>query len=171
MSGCSTVADNGFVVEDVMRLADKSMIVFFTLGFALDFSGETALAQSAERFAGTLSCAKSAFAKPARREPITVEVAGGVARYRHIVLNEDGTAGVGMETGEGTIGKDGKATLAGAWKSQSGVYSYEARYVGTFGAKGGELAGNQAWTIHGRKGERSCTVNLSKRGRGFLRRY
>jgi hypothetical protein len=132
-------------------------------------SASSALADTPERFAGTLSCAKSAFAKPARREPITVEVTGGAARYRHTVLNEDGTAGVGMETGEGTIGKDGKVALAGAWKSQGGVYAYEARYAGTLGAKGGELAGNQAWTIHGRKGERSCTIKVSKRGRGLLR--
>jgi hypothetical protein len=129
----------------------------------------SALAQSAERLVGTLSCAKSTFAKPARREPITIEINGNVARYRHTVLNEDGTAGVGMETGEGKIGKDGKVTLVGAWKSRSGVYSYESRYSGTLGAKGGELAGEQAWTIHGRKGERTCTMNLSKQGRGLLR--
>jgi hypothetical protein len=151
--------------------AAGKVAVALAAGLAAELAASSALAETLERFVGTLSCVKSAFAKPARREPITVEVAGGVAHYRHTVLNEDGTAGVGMETGEGTIGKDGKVTLAGAWKSQSGVYSYEARYVGTFGAKGGELAGNQAWTIHGRKGERSCTVNLSKRGRGFLRRY
>ena len=36
-------------------------------------------------------------------------------------------------------------------------------------ARGGELAGLQAWTIHGRKGERGCTMSLSKRGRGLLR--
>jgi hypothetical protein len=132
--------------------------------------GDAEPAQSPERFVGTLSCAKSTFAKPARREPITLEIVDGVARYRHTVLNEDGTAGVGMETGEGKIGKDGKVTLAGTWKSQSGVYSYEARYAGALGAKGGELAGPQAWTINGRKGERSCTVNLSKRGRGLLLR-
>jgi hypothetical protein len=153
-----------------MRAAGK-VTMALAAGLAAELTASSALPETPERFVGTLSCAKSAFAKPARREPITVEVAGGVARYRHTVLNEDGTAGVGMETGEGTVGKDGKVTLAGAWKSQGGVYSYEARYVGTFGAKGGELAGNQAWTIHGRKGERSCTVNLSKRGRGFLRRY
>ncbi|TMJ52978.1 MAG: hypothetical protein E6G84_05455 [Alphaproteobacteria bacterium] len=109
------------------------------------------------------------FAKPARREPVTIEIAGNVARYRHTVLNEDGTAGVGMETGEGTIGKDGKVTLVGAWKGRGGLYAYEARYAGTLAAKGGELAGNQAWTIHGRKDERSCTMILSKRGRGLLR--
>ena len=132
-------------------------------------SASSSLAEGPERFVGTLSCAKSAFAKPARREPITVEVTDGVALYRHTVLNEDGTAGVGMETGEGKIGKDGRLTLAGTWKSQSRGYSYEARYAGTLGAKGGELAGLQNWSIHGRKDERSCTVNLSKRRSLLLR--
>ncbi len=151
-----------------MRAAGKATAGLLAAGLAAQWTASSAIAQTQERFVGTLSCAKSAFAKPARREPITVEVAGGVARYRHTVLNEDGTAGVGMETGEGAIGKDGKVMLAGTWKSQSGVYSYEARYAGTLGTKG-ELAGQQAWIIHGRKGERSCTVILSKRGRGLLR--
>jgi hypothetical protein len=136
---------------------------------AAEFFASSSLAETPERFVGTLSCAKSTFANAARREPMTIEVNGNVARYRHTVLNEDGTAGVGMETGEGRIGKDGKVTLVGAWKSGSGVYSYESRYSGTLGAKGGKLAGEQAWTIHGRKGERSCTMNLSKQGRGLLR--
>jgi hypothetical protein len=152
-----------------MRAAGTTAAALLAAGLAAESVVNSALAQAPDRFVGTLSCAKSTFAKPARREPITIEIAGSVARYRHTVLNEDGTAGVGMETGEGTIGKDGKVTLAGAWKSRSGVYSYESRYAGTLGAKGGELAGNQAWTIHGRKDERSCTMILSKRGRGLLR--
>jgi hypothetical protein len=149
-----------------MHIARKTAVALAAVLVA-GSSATSALAEIPERFVGTLSCAKSTFAKPARREPITVEVADGVARYRHTVLNEDGTAGVGMETGEG---KDGKVALTGIWKSQSGVYSYEALYTGMLGAKGGELAGPQAWTIHGRKGERSCTVNLSKRRRGLLLR-
>jgi hypothetical protein len=152
-----------------MHIARKTAVALAVV-LIVGSSASSALAETPERFVGTLSCAKSTFAKPARREPITLEIVDGVARYRHTVLNEDGTAGVGMETGEGKISKDGKVTLAGTWKSQSGVYSYEARYAGALGAKGGELAGPQAWTINGRKGERSCTVNLSKRGRGLLLR-
>jgi hypothetical protein len=148
----------------------RNTAVGLAAALAVGSSASSALAATPERFVGTLSCAKSTFAKPARREPITLEVADGVARYRHTVLNEDGTAGVGMEIGEGKIGKDGKVMLAGTWRSQSGAYSYEARYAGTLGAKGGELAGPQAWTIRGRKDERSCTVNLSKRSRGLLLR-
>jgi hypothetical protein len=85
------------------------------------------------------------------------------------VLNEDGTAGVGVETGEGAIGKDGRVTLVGAWKSRAGGYSYEARYSGTLAANGGELSGHQSWMLHGRKGERSCTLTLTRSGRGLLR--
>jgi len=126
----------------------------------------SASAQTPERFSGTLSCAKSAFANAARREPFTLEITGKIARYRHTVLNEDGTAGVGTESGEGSVAPEGRVTLVGGWKS--GAYSYEARYSGTLAAKGGELAGNQAWTIHGRKDERSCTITLSKRRRGLV---
>ena len=152
-----------------MRAAGTTAAILLTAGLVVELIASSALAQSAERLVGTLSCAKSTFAKPARREPITVEIAGSVARYRHTVLNEDGTAGVGVETGEGAIGKDGRVTLVGAWKSRGGLYSYEARYSGTLDARGGELAGHQAWTIHGRNGERSCTMALSRRGRGLLR--
>jgi len=152
-----------------MRAAGTTAAALLAAGLAAEPAANSALAQVPDRFVGTLSCAKSTLAKPARREPVTIEIAGNVARYRHTVLNEDGTAGVGMETGEGTIGKDGKVTLVGAWKGRGGLYSYEARYSGTLAAKGGELAGNQAWTIHGRKDERSCTMILSKRGRGLLR--
>jgi hypothetical protein len=152
-----------------MRAATKATGGLLAAILTAQAVASSALAESPERLAGMLSCAKSSFAGAARREPITLEVAGGVARYRHTVLNEDGTAGVGMETGEGPVGRDGRATLVGAWKSQGGGYSYEARYSGTLGAKGGELAGHQAWSIHGRKGERSCTMTLSRRGRGLLR--
>ena len=152
-----------------MRAAGTTAAILLTAGLVAELIASSALAQSAERLVGTLSCAKSTFAKPARREPITIEIAGSVARYRHTVLNEDGTAGVGVETGEGAIGQDGQVTLVGAWKSRGGPYSYEARYSGTLDARGGELAGHQAWTIHGRKGERSCTMTLSRRGRGLLR--
>jgi hypothetical protein len=51
---------------------------------------------------------------------------------------------------------------------EPGVSTPEARCRNA-GAKDGELAGLQAWTIHGRKGERGCTMTLSKRGRGLLR--
>ena len=94
-----------------MGAAGKAMALL-AAGLAAEFVASSAFAQTPERFVGTLSCAKSTFAKPARREPVTIEIAGNVARYRHTVLNEDGTAGVGMETGEGTIGKDGKRTAA-----------------------------------------------------------
>lgn len=152
-----------------MRSYVNTMLFFVALSLSVESPTTPARAQTGERFVGVLSCAKSTFAKAARREPVTIEIAGSVARYRHTVLDEDGTAGVGMETGEGTIGKDGRVTLVGAWKSRSALYAYEARYSGTLGAKGGELAGLQAWTIHGRKGERGCTMTLSKRGRGLLR--
>ena len=152
-----------------MRAAGTTAAILLTAGLVAELIASSARAQNAERLVGTLSCGKSTFAKPARREPITIEIAGSVARYRHTVLNEDGTAGVGVETGEGAIGKDGQVTLMGSWKSRGGLYAYEARYSGTLGARGGELAGHQAWTIHGRKSERSCTMTLSRRGRGLLR--
>jgi len=156
------------MIRESMSIPRETAVALAAVA-VVGLSASSSLAEVPERFVGTLSCAKSAFAKPARREPITVEVIDGVARYRHTVLNEDGTAGVGMETGEGKIGKDGKVTLGGTWKSRNRGYSYEARYTGTLGAKGDELAGSQNWTIHGRKDERSCTVNLSKR-RGLLLR-
>jgi len=150
-----------------MRACGAALNVLATLLSASLAGG--AIAQTHERLTGTLSCAKSAFANAARREPVTIDVASNVAHYRHTVLNEDGTAGVGVETGEGTVAKDGRVTLLGAWKSQARGYSYEARYSGTLGANGGELAGHQAWTLNGRKGERSCTMTLTKSGRGLLR--
>jgi hypothetical protein len=155
--------------EKSMRGRGATAASLIAAVLAVEFSASSSPAEIPERFVGTLSCAKSTFANAARREPITIEVTGAVARYRHTVLDEDGTAGVGIENGEGTIAKDGRVTLRGDWKSRTGGYSYEARYSGTLGAKGGELAGQQAWTIHGRKGERSCTMTLSRRGRGLLR--
>ena len=152
-----------------MRFYVKTMLFFVAQSLSVESPTTPGRAQTQERFVGTLSCAKSMFAKPARREPVTIEIAGNVARYRHTVLNEDGTAGVGMETGEGTVAKDGRVTLLGAWKSQARGYSYEARYSGTLGANGGELEGHQSWIVHGRKGERSCTMILTKSGRRLLR--
>jgi hypothetical protein len=152
-----------------MRTAGTTAAALLATSLAAQWAASSAVAQTRERFVGTLSCAKSTFAKPARREPVTIEVVGNVASYRHTVLDEDGTEGIGTETGEGAIGKDGRVTLVGAWKSRGGLYSYEARYSGTLDAKGGELTGLQAWIIHGRKAERDCTMTLSKRGRGLLR--
>ena len=129
----------------------------------------TASAEPPERFSGTLSCTKSGFAPAARREPVTAELTSNVVRYRHTVLDDEGTAGMGVETGEGTIGKDGRLTLNGLWRSHSAGYAYDARYSGTLGPKGGELSGHQVWTIEGRKAERGCTMTLSRAGRGFLR--
>jgi hypothetical protein len=151
-----------------MSAGARTAVVFAAASLATGLTAAPALAQVPERFSGTLSFAKSAFAKAARREPFTLDVAGEIARYRHTVLNEDGTAGVGTEAGEGPVGSDGRVTLAGAWKSPTGVYSYAARYSGTLTSKGGQLAGNQAWKMDGRSGERSCTITLSKRRRGLI---
>jgi hypothetical protein len=82
-----------------MRAAGTTAAILLAAGLVAELIASSARAQSAGRFVGTLSCAKSTFAKAARREPITIEIAGSVARYRHTVLDEDGTAGVGMETG------------------------------------------------------------------------
>ena len=139
----------------------------FLVGMAVGaLPSASASAETSERFSGTLSCAKSAFAKAARREPFTLEITGKIVRYRHTVLDEDGTAGVGTESGEGILGPDGRVTLAGSWKG--GAYSYEARYSGTLAPAGGQLAGQQVWKMDGRGGERSCTITLSKRRRGLV---
>ena len=142
---------------------------FIGVALAATVTLASASAEPPERFSGTLSCSKSAFAPAARREPVTAELKSNVVRYRHTVLDDEGTAGIGVETGEGTIGKDGRLTLNGVWRSHTAGYAYDARYSGTLGPKGGELSGHQAWTIQGRKAERSCTMTLSRAGRGFLR--
>lgn len=157
------------VDEMRMRLLRRTAVAFITVVLPPQSIAGAALAQAPERFLGTLSCTKSSFVPAAHREPVTAELTSNVLRYRHTVLDEEGTAGMGVETGEGTVAKDGHVTLTGAWKSDAAGYAYEARYAGTVGPKGGELSGHQAWTIHGRRAERSCKMTLSRAARGFLR--
>jgi len=147
----------------------KTTGAFISVALAATVTLASTSAEPLERLSGTLSCSKSAFAPAARREPVTAELKSNLVRYRHTVLDDEGTAGMGVETGEGTIGKDGRLTLNGIWRSHSAGYAYDARYSGTLGPKGGEFSGHQVWTIQGRKAERSCTMTLSRAGRGFLR--
>jgi hypothetical protein len=152
-----------------MTLHRRTAVAFIIAALLLPWIHDIVSAQALERFSGTLSCTKSSFVPAAHREPVTAELTSNVLRYRHTVLDEDGTAGMGVETGEGPVARDGHVTLTGAWKSQAAGYAYEARYAGTVGPKGGELSGHQAWTIHGRRAERSCRMTLSRTARGLLR--
>jgi hypothetical protein len=101
------------------------------------------------------------------REAIEVTIAGGAARYSHVVRLNDGTVESPAEQGTGTI--DGqKIDLQGTWKG--GGRQYEAKYSGSFVRRGAKLKGTQTWTDGGKTVTRACAGAIKRPLKPFLPR-
>jgi hypothetical protein len=118
-------------------------------------------------YRGTMVCDKLPFTSDQMREAIEVTIAGGAARYSHVVrLSKVGVEAT-TEQGTGTI--DGqKINLQGAWKG--GSRTYEAKYGGTFVRRSAKLRGTQTWTDGGKTVTRACAGAIKRPLRPFLPR-
>jgi len=118
-------------------------------------------------YRGTMVCDKMPFTSDKMREAIEVTIAGGAARYRHVVRLRSGAVEAAAEQGSGTI--DGqKIDLQGAWKS--GSRSYEAKYSGSFVRRSALLKGTQTWTDGGKTVIRACAGAIKRPLKPFLPR-
>jgi hypothetical protein len=118
-------------------------------------------------YRGTMVCDKLPFTSDQMREAIEVTIAGGAARYSHVVrLSKVGVEAT-TEQGTGTI--DGqKINLQGTWKG--GSRTYEAKYGGTFVRRSAKLRGTQTWTDGGKTVTRACAGAIKRPLRPFLPR-
>jgi len=94
-------------------------------------------------YRGTMLCDKLPFTNDRMREAIEVTIAGGTARYSHVVRLSKVDVEATTEQGAGTV-EGQKISLQGGWKG--GNRSYEAKYSGSFVRRSATLRGTQTWT-------------------------
>lgn len=98
-------------------------------------------------YRGTMVCDRLPFTSDQMREAIEVTIAGGAARYSHVVRLRKVAVEDVAELGTGTI--DGqKIDLQGTWKG--GSREYKAKYSGNFVRRSAKLKGTQTWTDGGK---------------------
>jgi len=117
-------------------------------------------------YRGTLVCDKLPFTTTTMREAIDVTIAGGVARYNHVVRMRDRAAEV-LEKGVGVV-KGQNIDLQGSWKDDT--RQYEAKYSGTFVRRSAQLKGTQSWTDGGKTVTRACSGAIKRPLKPFLPR-
>jgi hypothetical protein len=118
-------------------------------------------------YRGTLVCDKLPFMRAKTREAIDVTIAGGAARYNHVVRLRAGTVEPGLEKGTGTL-KDQRISLQGSWSG--GKRAYKAAYSGTFVRRSAKLSGTQTWSDGGKTITRACSGAIKRPLRAFLPR-
>ena len=118
-------------------------------------------------YRGTLVCDKMPFTSGKMREAIEVTIAGGAARYNHVVRLRDAAAGTVVEQGTGTLSGQ-NIDLQGSWKD--GARQYEAKYSGTFVRRSAQLKGTQTWTEGGKTITRACAGAIKRPLKPFLPR-
>ena len=112
-------------------------------------------------YPGMLDCAQLPFTKGPQRAAVQFRVERDKVTYSRTVKNENNTAAVGTETGNGTIAADGATSLTGGWRGSRD--SYSASYSGRLSAKGGKLGGQQNWTYKRQRYTRDCAITVSGR--------
>jgi hypothetical protein len=118
-------------------------------------------------YRGTMVCDKLPFTSDQMREAIEVTIAGGAARYSHVVRLHKVAVEDAAEQGTGTL--DGqKIDLQGSWKS--GGREYQAKYSGSFGRRSAKLKGTQTWTDGGKTMTRACAGAIKRPLKPFLPR-
>jgi hypothetical protein len=118
-------------------------------------------------YRGTMVCEKLPFISDRMREAIEVTIAGGAARYSHVVrLSKVGVEAT-SEQGTGTI-NGLKINLQGGWKG--GDRSYEAKYSGNFVRRSARLTGTQTWIDGGKTVVRACSGAIKRPLKPFLPR-
>ena len=117
-------------------------------------------------YRGTLLCDKLPFTSAPMREAIEVTIAGGVARYNHVVRLRDKPSEM-VEKGVGIV-KGQNIELQGSWKDDT--RQYEAKYSGTFVRRSAQLKGTQTWTDRGKTATRTCSGAIKRPLKPFLPR-
>ena len=117
-------------------------------------------------YRGTLMCDKLPFTSAPMREAIEVTIAGGVARYNHVVRLRDKPSEM-VEKGVGVV-KGQNIDLQGSWKDDT--RQYEAKYSGTFVRRSAQLKGTQIWTDAGKTTTRNCSGAIKRPLKPFLPR-
>ena len=118
-------------------------------------------------YRGTLVCEKLPFTRTQMREAIEVTIAGGAARYSHVVRLRDKEAEAVAEQGTGTLSNQ-NIDLRGSWKD--GGRQYEAKYSGTFVRRNARLKGTQTWTDGAKTITRACAGAIKRPLKPFLPR-
>jgi hypothetical protein len=118
-------------------------------------------------YRGTMVCDKLPFTSNKMREAIEVTIAGGAARYSHVVRLRNAAVEAAAEQGTGTIAGQ-KIELQGTWKS--GSRGYEAKYSGSFVRRSAKLKGTQTWTDGGKTVTRACAGAIKRPLKPFLPR-
>jgi hypothetical protein len=117
-------------------------------------------------YRGTLLCEKLPFTTAAMREAIDVTIAGGVARYNHVVRLRNKPSEM-MERGIGVV-KGQDIELQGSWKDDT--HQYTAKYSGTFVRRSAKLKGTQSWTDGTKSSTRACSGAIKRPLKPFLPR-
>ncbi len=118
-------------------------------------------------YRGTMVCEKLPFTSTKLREAIDVTIAGGAARYGHVVRLRDSTAEPVPEQGAGTVSGQ-QIELQGGWKGKG--REYQAKYSGTFVRRSAHLKGTQSWTDGAKTVTRNCTGVIKRPLKAFLPR-
>jgi hypothetical protein len=118
-------------------------------------------------YRGTLVCDKMPFTDAKMREAIAVTIAGGAAKYSHVVRLRDGAVESVAEQGTGTLSGQ-NIDLQGSWKG--GTREYQAKYSGTFVRRHAKLKGTQTWSEGGKAMSRACSGAIKRPLKPFLPR-
>lgn len=118
-------------------------------------------------YRGTLVCDKLPFIKSKMREAIDVTIAGGAARYTHVVRLQATAAEAAAEQGDGKVTGQ-NISLQGSWND--GNRQYKANYSGTFVRRKARLTGTQTWTDGGKTVTRACSGAIKRPLKAFVPR-
>ena len=119
-------------------------------------------------YRGTMVCDKLPFTNNAMREAIEVTIAGGAARYNHVVRLRPVAVEPAVEQGTGIV--DGqKIDLQGSWKGDNRYY--EAKYSGRFVRRSAKRRGTQTWSDGGKSVIRACAGAIQRPLKPFLPRH
>jgi hypothetical protein len=118
-------------------------------------------------YRGTMVCEKLPFTSSKLREAIEVTIAGGAARYNHVVRLRDAAPETTPEQGDGKVSGQ-SIELQGSWKGKG--REYQAKYSGTFVRRSAQLKGTQSWTDGAKTATRSCTGAIKRPLKAFLPR-
>ena len=116
-------------------------------------------------YRGTLVCDRMPFTSGKMREAIAVTIAGGAAKYSHVVRLHNAAVESVAEQGAGTLSGQ-NIDLQGSWKG--GAREYQAKYSGTFVRRSAKLKGTQTWAEGGKTMTRACSGAIKRPLKPFL---
>jgi hypothetical protein len=119
-------------------------------------------------YRGTLVCDKLPFTETKMREAIEVTIAGGAARYTHVVRLKAVATEVAAEQGLGMVSGQ-NISLQGSWSG--GNRQYRAAYSGSFVRRTARLKGSQTWSVDGKTITRACSGAIKRPLKAFLPRH